>query len=50
MTRVLARELAAGKAADVSATPTILIRDFRIVGAIPITTLDSVVNLTLHGR
>lgn len=49
-TSALERELAAGKAADVSATPTMLVNEFRIVGAIPITTLDSVVNLASHDR
>ena len=49
-TRVLVRDLAAGKAAGVRATPTIFVNEFRIIGAIPSATLDSVVNLALHGR
>lgn len=49
-TRVLVRDVSAGKAAGVSATPTMFVNEFRIVGAIPSTTLDSVVNLASHGR
>ena len=49
-TRALEREMAAGKAADVSATQTMNVNELRIVGAIPLTTLDSIVSLTSHSR
>ena len=48
--RVLARDLADGKAAGVSGTPTMFVNEFRIIGVVPNTTLDSVVNLALRGR